>query len=169
MFDVEIELHWFVIGESIIALHPASNALTTLLLLRPYRRAFRRMLPFSLKRRVRRYDSIRSPANTATKKGGGSGADADESAESHSNSQNRDESSNGVIAVTVCKGNKLIKSRACTAALNVACNWSLRHLCAFHESLRRPKCALDRLDKLDAIVFMRRINKDCLSPFPSIQ
>lgn len=43
MFDVPLDLGWFVVGEAIIALHPLTNALITLVLLRPYREALRRL------------------------------------------------------------------------------------------------------------------------------
>ena len=46
MFDVDIPLLWFVVGEGIIALHPLSNALITLLLLRPYREALKKISPW---------------------------------------------------------------------------------------------------------------------------
>lgn len=45
MFDVQIELNWFVIGEAIIGMHPLTNALITLFFLRPYRRALRKLFP----------------------------------------------------------------------------------------------------------------------------
>ncbi|KAL3107189.1 hypothetical protein niasHT_004586 [Heterodera trifolii] len=45
MFDVSIELVWFVVGEAIISLHPLTNALITLFLLRPYREALKRIRP----------------------------------------------------------------------------------------------------------------------------
>lgn len=44
MFDVDIQMIWFIIGEGIIALHPLSNALTTLFLLRPYREALKKVV-----------------------------------------------------------------------------------------------------------------------------
>lgn len=45
MFNVEINLRWFVIGEAIIAMHPLTNALITLFFLRPYRRALKHIYP----------------------------------------------------------------------------------------------------------------------------
>ncbi|KAI1718501.1 7 transmembrane receptor (rhodopsin family) domain-containing protein [Ditylenchus destructor] len=45
MFNVEIDLQWFVIGEAIIGMHPLTNALITLVFLRPYRRAFKKICP----------------------------------------------------------------------------------------------------------------------------
>lgn len=45
MFNVEIDLKWFVIGEAIIAMHPLTNGLITLFFLRPYRRALKRIYP----------------------------------------------------------------------------------------------------------------------------
>lgn len=45
MFDVPIDLDWFVVGEAIIGTHPLTNALITLFFLRPYRRALRKIFP----------------------------------------------------------------------------------------------------------------------------
>lgn len=64
IFDIELEMHWFVIGEAIIGFHPLTNASITLLFLRPYRRAFKRLFP-QLNRGMwksgkTRYDSIHS-------------------------------------------------------------------------------------------------------------
>ncbi|CAK5029260.1 unnamed protein product [Meloidogyne enterolobii] len=44
MYDVDIPLVWFIVGEGIISLHPLSNALITLILLRPYREAFKKLI-----------------------------------------------------------------------------------------------------------------------------
>lgn len=68
MMDVEIDLNWFVFGEAIIGMHPLTNALTTLLLLRPYRRAFKKICPYFKKNSFRRrYDSIHEPAGLNNK------------------------------------------------------------------------------------------------------
>ncbi|CAD5211899.1 unnamed protein product [Bursaphelenchus okinawaensis] len=68
MFNVEINLNWFVFGEAIIGAHPLTNALTTLLLLRPYRRAFKKIYPyFNQGSWKRRYDSINEPNATIQK------------------------------------------------------------------------------------------------------
>lgn len=45
MFNIEIDLRWFVIGEAIIGMHPLTNALITLFFLRPYRRGLKRIYP----------------------------------------------------------------------------------------------------------------------------
>jgi hypothetical protein len=48
MFDVDIPLNFFIVGEGIIALHPLSNALITLFLLRPYREALKKITPWPM-------------------------------------------------------------------------------------------------------------------------
>uniref|UniRef100_A0A915DNG2 G protein-coupled receptor n=1 Tax=Ditylenchus dipsaci TaxID=166011 RepID=A0A915DNG2_9BILA len=60
MFNVEIDLRWFIIGEAIIGTHPLTNALITLLFLRPYRRAFKRICPLFKQNawKTRCYNSI---------------------------------------------------------------------------------------------------------------
>jgi hypothetical protein len=67
MFDVDIPLNFFIIGEGIIALHPLSNALITLFLLRPYREALKKIRPwpgpcqrllFGADNRVNNYNAI---------------------------------------------------------------------------------------------------------------
>ncbi|KAH7668084.1 hypothetical protein AAVH_43081, partial [Aphelenchoides avenae] len=67
MFDVAIDLRWFVIGEAIIGFHPLTNALVTLFFLRPYRRAFKRIYPYfgknSFSYSSRRYDSVETTQN----------------------------------------------------------------------------------------------------------
>uniref|UniRef100_A0A1I8ASW6 G_PROTEIN_RECEP_F1_2 domain-containing protein n=1 Tax=Steinernema glaseri TaxID=37863 RepID=A0A1I8ASW6_9BILA len=60
MFSVEIDIRWFIIGEAIIGAHPLSNALITLFLLRPYRRALRKIYPNHRKR----YNSIQGGGAT---------------------------------------------------------------------------------------------------------
>uniref|UniRef100_A0A914CMW6 G-protein coupled receptors family 1 profile domain-containing protein n=1 Tax=Acrobeloides nanus TaxID=290746 RepID=A0A914CMW6_9BILA len=60
MFDVEIDLKWFVIGEAVIGFHPLTNALTTLFFLRPYRKAFKKTYPYFFRksRSMRDYDNM---------------------------------------------------------------------------------------------------------------
>ncbi|KAF7634052.1 hypothetical protein Mgra_00006577 [Meloidogyne graminicola] len=53
MYDVDIPLIWFIIGEGIISLHPLSNALITLILLRPYREAFKKLIKKGVQQKVR--------------------------------------------------------------------------------------------------------------------
>uniref|UniRef100_A0A8R1U1W7 Uncharacterized protein n=1 Tax=Onchocerca volvulus TaxID=6282 RepID=A0A8R1U1W7_ONCVO len=43
MFSIDIDMIWFTVGEAIIGIHPLSNALINLILLRPYRRALWKM------------------------------------------------------------------------------------------------------------------------------
>ncbi|KAH7705019.1 hypothetical protein AAVH_27784 [Aphelenchoides avenae] len=67
MFDVAIDLQWFVVGEAIIGFHPLTNALITLFFLRPYRRAFRKLYPhfgkYSMSMSRGKYDSIENTIN----------------------------------------------------------------------------------------------------------
>uniref|UniRef100_A0A0R3RRU8 G_PROTEIN_RECEP_F1_2 domain-containing protein n=1 Tax=Elaeophora elaphi TaxID=1147741 RepID=A0A0R3RRU8_9BILA len=49
---------WFTVGEAIIGIHPLSNALINLILLRPYRRALRKMWCEKKELKTVQYDSI---------------------------------------------------------------------------------------------------------------
>ncbi|KAK6105034.1 putative integral membrane protein [Brugia pahangi] len=62
MCSVDINMIWFTVGEAIIGIHPLSNALINLILLRPYRRALRKMWMKNESKNVQ-YDSI-TIANT---------------------------------------------------------------------------------------------------------
>uniref|UniRef100_A0AAF5PYC2 Uncharacterized protein n=3 Tax=Wuchereria bancrofti TaxID=6293 RepID=A0AAF5PYC2_WUCBA len=62
MCSIDIDMIWFTIGEAIIGIHPLSNALINLILLRPYRRALRKMWVKNESKNVQ-YDSI-TIANT---------------------------------------------------------------------------------------------------------
>jgi hypothetical protein len=82
MFGVEIDLQWFVISEAIIALHPLTNSVTTLFLLRPYRRAFKKVYPHSIMcqdKLRKRYNNIQEPLNNQKKE-----VETDSSGHSHS-------------------------------------------------------------------------------------
>ncbi|KAI6194082.1 G-PROTEIN-RECEP-F1-2 domain-containing protein [Aphelenchoides besseyi] len=96
MFNIEINLEWFVIGEAIIAMHPLTNSLTTLLFLRPYRRAFKKICPYSIlsRRSRRRYDSIHETPNAQTKK------ETETNSNDSSHSQNANDISNGTGNMT---------------------------------------------------------------------
>lgn len=93
MFNININLKWFVISEAIIALHPLTNALTTLLFLRPYRRAFKKICPYAIvcyDARRKLYNNIQEPINNQNKKE----VETDSSGHSHSiNNANANESS----------------------------------------------------------------------------
>lgn len=56
MFSIDLDMIWFITGEAIIGIHPLSNALINLILLRPYRRALRKM--YQKKATKVQYDSI---------------------------------------------------------------------------------------------------------------
>ncbi|VDM31214.1 unnamed protein product [Toxocara canis] len=43
MFSIDLDMIWFIVGEAIIGVHPLSNAMIALTLLRPYRRALRKI------------------------------------------------------------------------------------------------------------------------------
>lgn len=93
MFNVEIDLKWFIISEAVIALHPLTNSLTTLLLLRPYRRAFKKVCPYVIvcydARRKQLYSNIGEPTINQSKKE----VETDSSGHSHSINANVNESS----------------------------------------------------------------------------
>uniref|UniRef100_A0AC34RLM6 G-protein coupled receptors family 1 profile domain-containing protein n=1 Tax=Panagrolaimus sp. JU765 TaxID=591449 RepID=A0AC34RLM6_9BILA len=63
IFHVEIDVKWFIVGEAIIGAHPLTNALTTFFL-RPYRKAFKQISPFSKASLARKYDSIQDETPT---------------------------------------------------------------------------------------------------------
>ncbi|KAI6184447.1 G-PROTEIN-RECEP-F1-2 domain-containing protein [Aphelenchoides bicaudatus] len=91
MFGVEIDLQWFVISEAIIALHPLTNSVTTLFLLRPYRRAFKKVYPYTIicqDALRKRYNNIQEPLNSQKKE-----VETDSSGHSHSINANAAESS----------------------------------------------------------------------------
>ncbi|MFH4981175.1 hypothetical protein AB6A40_007884 [Gnathostoma spinigerum] len=57
MFSIDLDMTWFIVGEAIIGMHPLSNAMITLTLLRPYRRALRKLYS-QQKLRKRPYETM---------------------------------------------------------------------------------------------------------------
>ncbi|KAI6226223.1 G-PROTEIN-RECEP-F1-2 domain-containing protein [Aphelenchoides fujianensis] len=102
MFGININMEWFVLGEAVIALHPLTNSLTTLLLLRPYRKAFKKICPLPILERSkqRQYDAIgNDPKNTQNKKE--TDTASDEASHSHSRDQQPDSSNGNMTAVSL--------------------------------------------------------------------
>ncbi|VDN53910.1 unnamed protein product [Dracunculus medinensis] len=58
IFSIDLNMIWFIVGEAIIGVHPLSNGLITLTLLRPYRRAFKKLFLRSRKNAKQQYDSL---------------------------------------------------------------------------------------------------------------
>ncbi|VDN03339.1 unnamed protein product [Thelazia callipaeda] len=63
MFSIDLDMIWFIVGEAIIGIHPLSNALINLFLLRPYRQALRKMWLKKNEAKIAQYESI-TIANT---------------------------------------------------------------------------------------------------------